>query len=223
MAQGSRQKEGGIYEQFLAAQQGDRVALNELLATLRPEILAAVGRRVRSAPATQALAEELTQEALLRITEGLSGCRAGTVKQFHAWYWRIALNVVRDWYRRRSEEQSRRVGVQLSEALRRHPGETVQDREELKHGDERAVDELLGEILLEAQEVLSEGTQIVIRRRLLYGDSWQRAGEAAGTTAGGAKRRYQRAVVRLRKEVISGIRSVPDEDLQAALLRRIGE
>ena len=84
------------------------------------------------------------------------------------------------------------------------------------------VEQVLGSLLLEAQAELSEGTQEVLRRRLLYHDIWREAGEAVGTTPGGAKRRYQRATERLRKEVLRRIEDLPDPELREALLRRIG-
>lgn len=83
------------------------------------------------------------------------------------------------------------------------------------------IDRALGRLLLEAQSVLSEGTQEVIRRRLIYSESWEEAGRAAGTTAGGAKRRWQRAQERLRREVLQRARALP-EQMRREVLRRLG-
>lgn len=212
-----------LYDQFRQAQDGDTEALELLLRGLRPLLLHEIRPRVRSSTATEAVAEELTQDALVRVAKGLSGCRAQTETQLRAWCRTIARRRVIDWYRRRSAERERKTPGALADVLwSRAESGRPQPEGELTHSEMQEVEEVLGSLLLEAQAKLSEGTQEVLRRRLLYHDIWRAAGEAAGTTPGGAKRRYQRATDRLRKEVLRRIRNLPDAELRKALLQRTG-
>lgn len=223
MAGGDAEQET-LYELFRRARDGDEEALDRLLQRVRPTLLREIRSRVQSSTSTNAVAEELTQKSLVRVAKGLSGCRAQTGTQLRAWCRTIARRIVIDHYRRRSEEQERRVGgalddipwhVKGDDGPRGAPeGPTVASRD---------VDRALGRLLMEVQEVLTPGTQVVVVRRLLYGDTWQEAGEFAGTTEGGAKRRFQRATTRLRQELLDRIREEPDEELRQALLERVGE
>lgn len=223
VAGGSGQEGKGLYERFLAARGGDREALNDLLEGLRPHILRQVRDRVRSATVPRAVAEELTQDVMLRVAEGLAGCRARSEAQLHAWCRTIARRVVIDRYRRYAEEKERRATGALADLLwNQVAGNAAYGSAEPDRGDVSRREAKLGRILLEAQQVLSDGTREVLRRRLLYGDSWAEVGDAVGTSAAGAKRRYQRAQARLRKEVLQRIRTVPDERIRRALLRRVG-
>lgn len=213
----------GLYGQFLSARGGDEEALDGLLEHVRPILLRDVRDRVRSASATEAVAEELTQEVLLRVAEGLATCRARSEAQLLAWSRTIARHVVIDWRRRRSQEHELRIADSLADPHRREPlGGSLGPHELGAHGDAE-VDQVLGRILMEAQDALSPGTRCVLVSRLLYGDTWRAAGNRAGTSSGGAKRRYQRAVVRLRREVLERVQQVEDEDLRRALLERLGQ
>lgn len=224
MAAGDASQEKELYELFEEARQGDDAALDQVLEALRPVLLRTIRARVRSARATEAVAEELAQDALLRVAGGLAGCRAQTAAQLMAWCRTIARRVVIDRYRRRSSERERRTSTSPDEVAR-HGDVSGRPTEAptTKSKPLSAVDHVLGKLLLETQDVLSPGTRTVIRQRLLYGDSWEEAGRAAGTTAGGAKRRYQRATARLRSELLNRIRQVPDPQLRRALLDRVGE
>lgn len=215
--------EEGLYEWFVAARGGGREALNHLLDDLRPIILRNVRDRVRSGVASRAVAEELTQDVLLRVAEGIAGCRARSEAQLRAWCDTIARRVVIDWYRHYSNENERRTaGFQGG----------LHGRQIGVPGEERAantgsmiasdVESALGRILFDAQHVLSEGTRQVLRRRLLYNETWREVAEVVGTSPGGAKRRYQRAQARLRSEVLARIRVEPDRRLRRQLLRLVG-
>lgn len=221
---GDGEKEEGLYEQFRQARQGDEEALNRVLQAVRPLLLRTIRARVQSMPATQAVAEELAQEALLRVARGLASCRAGTAAQLRAWCRTIARRIVIDHYRRRFEEQERRVGGTLHDIWWHWDADQGSGRwPEASDASTTNVDRALGRLLLDVQEVLSAGTQEVVIRRLLYGDTWREAGEVAGTTSGGAKRRFQGAIDRLRSELLARIREEPDEELRRALLDRLGE
>lgn len=206
-----------------AAKDGDERALSELLARLRPTVEGYLRERLGSSPSTAALAEELTQVVLTRVAESIEDCRAGTDVELRAWVRTIARRVAIDWYRRRRSELDRRRWEEL-EAV---PGEllrvAVVEAARAPDGESSSeVDRALGRLLMAAQSELSEGTQEVLRRRLLFGDTWAEAGRCIGTTAAGAKRRWQRARERLRGEVLERARALPEE-MKREVLRRLGE
>lgn len=211
-----------LLEWLEKARKGDERSLARLLEHLRPRIEAYLRDRVRSNPTAGALAEELTQDTLLRAASSIDECRAETSAQLSAWARTIARRTSIDWYRKREQELARRAWTEPAEvpaAVLRStviddPGGTIPE-------DGGRVDRALGRLLMEAQSELSAGTQEVIRRRLLYGDTWSEAGQTIGTTAGGAKRRWQRAQKRLRREVRKRAGRLPP-DLRRAVLRRLG-
>lgn len=212
-----------LVEALNAARDGDDRALSELLARLRPTVEGYLTDRVRSSPSTAALAEELTQVVLTRVAASIEDCRAETAVQLRAWVRTIARRVAIDWYRRRRSELDRRRWEE-PEAV---PDELLRTAvvEVGRAGGRESptqVDRALGRLLMEAQSVLSEGTQQVLRRRFLYGDTWAEAGRCIGTTAAGAKRRWQRARERLRGEVLERARALPEE-MKREVLRRLGE
>lgn len=194
-----------------SARDGDAGASEELLVRLRPRILQWVRRRVSQAIGAQAIAEDITQEVLVRISRGVRTCDAQSEEQLMSWVLTICRHAVIDWRRSRPDERWSRFaldGLAISEA----------DSSESSTMAER----LLGQFLMEAQATLSSDTQKVVVQRLLYGATWRAAGEAVGTTAGGAKRRWQRAVVRLKRDVLRRVAGIEDEELRKAVLRRLG-
>lgn len=212
-----------LVELLDAARDDDDRALSDLLARLRPLIEGHLRERLRSSPSTAALAEELTQVVLTRVAESIEDCRAGTAIELRSWVRTIARRVAIDWYRRRRSELDRRRWEEpeavTGELLRTTVVEAgrVSGRESTTQ-----VDRALGRLLMEAQSVLTEGTQEVLRRRLLYGDTWAEAGRTIGTTAAGAKRRWQRARKRLQGEVLKRAQALPEET-RREVLRRLGE
>lgn len=178
--------------------------------------------RLQSHASTSAIAEEITQEVLVRMTQSIASCRATTKEELHAWVQTIARRLVIDRFRRRELELEQRV---WEEDLR-IDGHLLIDAcadadTEPESAEVTEIDEVLGNLLWEAQAELTEGTQQVLRRRLLYGETWSQVGEFVGTSAAGAKRRYQRAQDRLRKEVRRRMTALPDPLLRA-VLRRLG-
>lgn len=197
--------------------QDDR-ALDRLLSALRPEIVAYLRRRLRSRPSTKSVAEELTQETLVRIAESIDRCRARSEPEFRAWVHTIARRLAIDWYRRRQEELDRRLWTAAPETTLHGQVEEAPAADEVVD----VVGLVLGQLLAEAYGSLSPETQEAVWRRLQLGETWAEVGRAIGSTAGGAKRRWQRAVARMRKEVTLRVRTVESHELRRALLRRLG-
>lgn len=211
-----------LLELLEGARGGSEEDLEILLDRLRPRVKRYIVGRLQSHPSTDALAEELTQDVLVRIAESVEDCRAATEKQLNSWTHTIARRRVIDRYRRRERELEQRVW----EVDARIDGQLlvdsfVDEEAELSSEDVTELDELLGSLLWEAQAELSEGTQQTLRRRLLYGETWPQVGEVVGTSGAGAKRRFQRAQDRLRKEVRKRTEELPDE-VRRKVLRRLG-
>lgn len=198
---------------------GRRKAVNQILAAVRPEIRAYLTRKLDSLPATEEVARELTQETLFRISRALEDCRAETPGGFRAWRRTIARNIWTDYMRRRGEEMDqRRAPAVTVEAIRVGLFGTT----DVNRPPPSPVDRAIGELLLEAQQILSDDTARIIRQRFIYGDTWREAGRAVGTTRASAKRRWQWARERLRKEVVHGSEALPEE-LREEVLRHLGE
>lgn len=204
------------------ARGGGEEVLELLLDRLRPRVKRYLVGRLQSHPSTDALAEELTQDVLYRITVSIEDCRAETEQQLHSWIRTIARRRVIDRYRKRERELDKRVW-QEDQRLdgRLLIDELIDEDTELTSEDVTELDEILGALLWEAQAELSAGTRQTLRRRLLYGETWPQVGEVVGTSGAGAKRRYQRAQDRLRQEVLARIRELPAE-LREPLLERLG-
>lgn len=200
---------------------GDRTARSRLLGQLRPHVLRYVTNRVRSHASTRAVAEELTQVVLLRITRSLEDCRARTHGQLWGWVRTIADRLVIDRHRRRKHEREARAWTSRPD---HSPAAEEGDGPASVVGPENeseTVERIIGRLLYRAQDALSSGTRTVVRRRLLRGETWTQVAEAVGTTAGGAKRRWQRALPRLRDEVLSGVRDLPPP-WRTRVLQRLG-
>ena len=196
----------------------DNRALDRVLSALRPEIFAYLRRRLRSRPSTRSVAEELTQETLVRIAESIHRCRARSEFEFRAWVHTIARRLAIDWYRRRQEELDRREWADADD-----PGLHGQVAQAPSVGEGvDVVGLVLRQLLFDAYGSLSPETQEAVWRRLQLGETWAEVGRAIGTTEGGAKRRWQRAVTRMRKEVTLRVRTVESHELRRALLRRLG-
>lgn len=211
-----------LLELLEGARGGAQEDLEILLRRLRPRVMRFLVDRLQSHASTSAIAEEMTQEVLVRVTQSIASCRATTEEELHAWVQTIARRLVIDRYRRRELELEQRVW----EDDLRIDGHLLIDAcadadAEAESAEAREIEEVLGNLLWEAQAELTDGTQQVLRRRLLYGETWSQVGEFVGTSAAGAKRRFQRAQDRLRKEVRKRVTALPDA-LQRAVLRRLG-
>lgn len=206
------------------ARRGDSGALNALLKSMRPGIRNYLVGQLQSSPSTSAQADELTQTTLLRVARSIGSCQAGSEGELWSWVRTTARRVLIDRYRQRKPEHDRRVWTPEDSVVARATveelfGESAEDDSDEESADPTTV---LGRILLEAQDELTPGTQEVVRRKLLLDETWAETGAVVGTSGPGAKRRWQRAVPRLRREVLARIEELP-EDLRRRVLRRIGK
>ena len=93
-----------------SALKGDREALEQLLSALRPRFVRFVLRHTGNAD----LAEEVTQEALVKVYEKRQNVR--DPKAFEGWAFQVLSNSLRDHFRKskRTEDMKERLGTVLS-------------------------------------------------------------------------------------------------------------
>ena len=162
------------------AQRGDRDALDELCRREWRPIYALA----YSALGNAAEAQDLTQEAFLRALRSLPAYRA-TGAPFHAWLKTIAVNLVRDGWRKR-----RHVTVPLDDALE------LPSREIGPEGQAMASDERRR--LLAALSALPSDYETVIRLRLLDGLSAADSARVMGRSPDAVRQLQHRALAALR-------------------------
>jgi RNA polymerase sigma-70 factor (ECF subfamily) len=155
----------------------------ELHANLR----AFVGRRVRN----QADVDDLVQRVLLQIVTGLRSLR--DVERLHAWVYRVARNVIVDYYRSPVVRRERPSGDTVDLASANESAESI-----LREDDERAALRELATCLLPMMRQLSPAHQDAIRMADLEGVTQAEAARRAGVSVSGMKSRVQRARQQLR-------------------------
>ena len=155
----------------------DRKALSELCVHFYPKVFRYVFYRVR----TRQDAEDITSEVFVRVVRSLSKQRGS----FQAWIFRIASNLVIDYYRRTAREKK---------ALLRQ-GEKVS----LEDPERDAQETLTRENLMRALGELTEEQQEVVSLKFLEGYDNTEIAEMMGKTVGAVKALQFRALAALRK------------------------
>jgi RNA polymerase sigma-70 factor (ECF subfamily) len=133
-------------------------------------------------------AEDLTQETLVRALGGLKTYRPEG--KFQAWIFRIAINVARDWIRRRPHEPTSGLGPDADSGAR--PAPVAEDRPEARMvRRERAarVRQALARLAVADREVLS--------LRFYGGLSFKEIARATGEPLGTVLARAHRALRKL--------------------------
>jgi RNA polymerase sigma-70 factor (ECF subfamily) len=140
-------------------------------------------------------AEDVAQEAYLRVFRGLAGFRGDA--QFETWLYRIVANAALTHLRRR-----RRFGELMAD-----PGD-----EELEPADAGGAPETVADrdALAGAMASLSPALRAVVVLKDVYGLSCQEIGDQLGVSEGAVKVRLHRARRRL-KELLFPPQGVPDE------------
>jgi RNA polymerase sigma-70 factor (sigma-E family) len=126
----------------------------------------------------RSLAEELTQEALVRAIERWD--RVGTMASPEAWTYRTAFNLARSWFRRRSVEQ-RAIG-----------------RAAARSGRPALPDTVTAIAVRDAIATLPPRQRAVIVARFYAGLSVEEAAHALGCASGTVKALTFKAIARLR-------------------------
>ncbi len=169
---------------------------HELLAACRrgdPKAFEEVVRRTHKHVYTQALrlvgdrqdAEDVAQEAYLRVFRGLAGFREEA--QFETWLYRIVANTAMSYLRRRQ-----RFGAVLADP---EEEEVSLQRASEERVDQQAVDR---DSLVKALAALPISLRTVVVLKDVYGLTCLEIGRELGTTEGAVKVRLHRARKRLK-------------------------
>ncbi len=164
------------------AQRGDRDALEALVTVLEPNVYGYLLRKLDD----EHLAQDLTQEVLLRVVRGLSGYRPE--KPVESWVITIAANLCRDYYRNPKKGQSLDVIEDgLKETWVGETPDVLAEAAEWKERLPKAVDRLP-----------PEQKEVVLLR--VYGSmTFQQIADAVGCPLNTALGRMRYAILNLRK------------------------
>lgn len=154
---------------------------------LHGNLRAFIGRRVRN----QADVDDLVQRVLLQIVAGLGSLRQ--VERLHAWVYRMARNVIADYYRSPAVRRERASGDALEIASANEFAASM-----LIEEDDRVALRELAACLRPMLRQLSPAYQDAIRMADLEGLTQMEAARRAGISVPGMKSRVQRARQQLR-------------------------
>jgi RNA polymerase sigma factor (sigma-70 family) len=194
------------------ARAGDADALESALALLHPVICRFLARRFVSGLDAYDFVADVAQDALIRIAKGLSACRATAPGEVRAWALKAARSAAIDYLRSPSSGLSLlKRAVQLdgpaAEALLWSEWQRPDD-----DPNAASAATVLCRLAVDAQNELSTAQVELIWSRLVDGASWAEIGQRFGTTAAGAKRRYQRAQKAVRKTVLAKVTGLSEPE-----------
>jgi RNA polymerase sigma factor (sigma-70 family) len=177
-------------------------ALGALIERLYPMCERFLARRLRSFRDGPDAAADAAQETMVRIANGLDGCRATNDRELVAWMLVVARRTLIDLYRSPSSGlAARSLSVELEDAL---------------DGDEDEADALeptprstLLALAMQAYDALSAETAELLWWRLIKGAEWSEGGSEMATSPTAAKRRFQRAQGALQRAVSELVSSLP--------------
>lgn len=158
---------------------GDRGALEQFYAQQKTRVY----RLVLSMTGDPYLAEDLTQETFLRVQESAGTYRRDISET--AWVVAIARNLTYDALRRQSREIINETAVSMSIPV-------LSDTKEQS-----------GFMFLDMIQELTQAEQELVCLRILAELSWREIGRITGQSADAGRKRYTRALEKLRKGLIS--------------------
>jgi RNA polymerase sigma factor (sigma-70 family) len=166
--------------------------------------------RVRNRREPEELALDLRQEVLLRAAGHVVRCTFASDERLLAWVLTIARNVLVDFVRAEREEAAALADAELAAACA---------RASLRAWQARGAESLPSRVVLLFTErvipTVPEQTAELLRLRVLAGAEWKEVGAALGTTAAGAKRRFQRAQAMLRGRLLERLQELPEHERRA--------
>lgn len=179
-------------------------ALAALVERLYPLCERFLARRLRSFRDGQDVAADAAQETMVRIVAALARCRATTDRELVAWVLVTARRALIDMYRSPSSGlAARSLAVELHDET--DAAETLAEDAEgraTSHGT-------LLTLALEAYDALTSETAELLWWKLVRGAEWSEVAEQLSTTPAGAKRRFQRAQIALRRSVVKMVAQLP--------------
>ena len=171
-----------------AASQGDRAALAQVLASIRPLVVRYCRARVGSAERGQHSADDVAQEVCLAVMTALPRYQ-DQGRPFMAFVYGIAAHKVADAHRSSARNRSDPV-ADVPEVM------SLEDSPE-----EHALNAETSRQMKELLSTLPEKQREILIMRLVVGLSAEETAAAVGSTAGAVRVAQHRAIARLKKEV----------------------
>lgn len=191
------------------ARSGASECMEELLVELYPSIRHHICRQLRGRNEADSLADDIAQEALLRVIHGIGSCHAESPAALFSWVLVIARRVTIDVLRREHARESW-VAADMDAGV-----EEASLRAWLSPPPSPApASIILLDLLDNALQALPHTMVTVLRLRVQTEMTWPEIAQQVRTTAAGAKRRFQRAQQRLRKDVLARILRLPSPTRQ---------
>jgi RNA polymerase sigma-70 factor (ECF subfamily) len=188
------QMNSGFPELLAALRAGGdtREAQEEIYLLVSARLLEPLRGRVRSCARSRLDAEDVLHEAFLRALENLPGTNHGTEREFLAWVYRIARNLMIDQARRMSAG-----AMPFARSTVNASGSSL-PRESRIPGRERNVESRLErrEVIESVLNQMRDSEAEVIRRRWLAGQSYAEMASALRRTPKAVKGLYTRALKR---------------------------
>lgn len=180
-----------------AAQQGDREALGRALSAVRDYLLLVANEGLEPALRVKGAASDLVQETFLQAQRGVECFRGRTTAEWRGWLRRILLRNMAQARRRFAVNSKRSLTREVADGAqlplnRRDPFESP-SRELVRRELETAVIAGLGRLPDRYREVV-----LWHHRQQL---SFEEIGRRHGISAEAARKRWTRALARLRKEL----------------------
>ena len=169
-----------------AAREGDLDAFDELTLRIQPRLYSFCRRHL----ALDAVAEDVTQEALVRLFTHRGQYRSG--RRVSTWLFTIAMNLIRDWYRANGRSSS------LSDEAVAVAAENSRFRARLPDPLDEAQAAEMAENLVQALGALPPSTRELLELRSREDLTFEQAAERTGMKADAARAAASRAYRKLR-------------------------
>lgn len=205
-------KHASFVELLRDAQSGDESALSLLLEHLYVRVTQRMLRdSTISAQLAGDTAEDIAAETIEKIADAYPRCEARTDPELLAWTFRIASNIATDRFRSMASRIFLLCVADALEDMDRAPSARLSDEPPLDEDDS-----VLLQVTMHAYDQLPATAAEILWHRLVEQPSWAETARRYGTTEGGARRRFQRAVSRLRRSVGRGLGERPVREREAA-------
>ena len=198
-----------------AAREGDPDALEGLLTEIYPSVRLHAHRRVRHRRDAESLADDVAQETLLRVIRSIASCQANTPGALYRWALTITNRVCADLAR-----CPREACIQSTPNLE-VLAESVSFREwfSLSWASESTSNKAVSDLLSCVLRSLPDGMVTILELRVQTEMTWPQIARQVRTTATAAKRRYERAQRRFRRDLLTHVLQLPALQQQAVSQR----
>jgi RNA polymerase sigma factor (sigma-70 family) len=206
----------------MAQAEGDDRALDDFLRRIERPLRKYLTARLEDAPDVPDAIDDVVQDALWKVMNGLEACRATSDLQAWAWIWTVVARVRLDHLRR---ESHRRRTVPIDGVVGRRL--RALDDEYLHAIDVSSGDRVLIACLMRSYDELPPSSAALVWGRVILSMSDAELERELGTSASAVKRRWQRLQARLRRETWARLDNLEDATnrhlgLAALRARRLG-